>query len=145
MLRTLTFTAFGLLVPSAQADDLFTRHPRLHAALAELREARRELRDCRDDFGGRRDKALAAIDDAVASLKGVLRVKGDDFRGLDRTPDYYKQFGNFPRCRAAIKDLREAREELRDAKADFGDLRERALRDVDLAIAQLRGMFDERR
>jgi hypothetical protein len=52
-------------------------HRRLHAAPHELREARSEVRNAGDDFGGHRDKALRATDDAVASLKLLLRIKGD--------------------------------------------------------------------
>src|SRR5688572_13498968 len=43
----------------------------------ELRETRGELRNAREDFGGHRDKALRATDDAIASLKLLLRIKGD--------------------------------------------------------------------
>ncbi len=117
------------------------RHPRLHAALYELREARQELSSARDDFGGRRDKALAAIDDAVGSIKVILRVKDDNIRGVDRDADFYRRYRNHPHLRQALRDLRDAREELRDARADFGPLKERALRDVNRAIDEIEALL----
>jgi hypothetical protein len=114
------------------------RHPGLHAALAELREARKEIRDAGDNWPpGRKEQALTAIDDATRSIKVVLGVKGDDFRGLDRNPDYYTQYKDHPRLRSALHDLREARRELEDAKADFGLYREQAIGDLDVACGSI--------
>jgi hypothetical protein len=59
------------------------------------------------------------------------------FRGVDRDPDYYKRYEDHPRLRAALHDLREARQELRTAKADFRGLKDRALDDIDMAIGDI--------
>jgi hypothetical protein len=113
------------------------RHPQLWAALQELREARREIRDARDDFGGHRDKAVVAIDDAMASLKMVLRVRDDDFKRGDRDRDFYRRHKDHPHLRQVLVDLRQAKEDLRDARGEFGELRERVMRDIDRATEQV--------
>jgi hypothetical protein len=114
-------------------------HPRLRAALHELREARRTLQDAKDTWPpGYRDRALASTQEAINSVKTILQVKDvDSFRGVDRDADYYKRYSDHPRLRAALSDLREAREELRSARADFGNLKERALDDIDTAIGDI--------
>ena len=132
---------FGLFAlagtgPAAQAQEKL-RHPRLHAALYELRQARLELKNSREDFGGHRDKALAATDDAIRSLGVLLQIKGDNIRGINREPGFYKRHPNHAHIRQALIDLREARNELGTAKGDFRDGRERAERDIDIAIRQL--------
>jgi len=113
------------------------RHQHVRAALHELREARNELRNARGDFGGHRDKALRAIDDAEGSLKAMMRAWGEDFRGIDRNPDFYRRHRDFPRLRQTVEDLRSARDELRSARGDNDDLRFRAVRDVDYAVEQI--------
>ena len=114
-------------------------HPNLRAALHELRDARASLKDAKDVWpAGYRDRALASIDDAIKSVRSILAVKDvDTFRGVERTPDYYNKFKDHPRLRAALEDLREARTELRAAKADAGDLKERALDDIDVAVGDI--------
>jgi hypothetical protein len=112
-------------------------HPRLRAALHELLKARGEVAGASHDFGGHRDKAIRAIDDAIGSLREIVSVKGDVIPGVERKQDFYKAYKTHPHLRQALTDLREAREDLRDPKADFGKLRERAIRDVSLAIDQV--------
>jgi len=114
-------------------------HPRLRAALQELREARGELKQAKDDWPpGYRDRALQAINDAIESVRTILAVKDvDTFRGVDRSPDYYKRFKDHPRLRAALRDLREARVELQEAKSDFGNMKERALDHIDVAVGDI--------
>jgi hypothetical protein len=129
-------TAFSSTAGAQQKVD----HPNLRAALHELREARGELKAARDTWPpGYRERALRSIDDAIQSVRTILNVKDvDSFRGVDRDPDYYsKKFKDHPRLRAALYDLREAREELRSAKADFGNLKDRALEDVEIAIGDI--------
>lgn len=114
-------------------------HPRLRAALQELREARAELKQAPDGWPpGYRDRALESITGAIQSVKTILAVKDvDTFRGVDRDPDYYKQYPTYSHLRAALADLREAREELRAAKADFGGQKEKALDDIDVAVGDI--------
>jgi hypothetical protein len=114
-------------------------HPRLRAALHELREARTDLQSARDAWPpGYKERALASINDAMKSIQTILAVKDvNTFRGVDRSPDYYKRYDNHAKLRSALHDLREARAELHTAKADFRDLRERALDDIDVAIGDI--------
>jgi len=135
----------GTAPTAARAQDR-PQHPRLRAALQELREARAELVSAKDTWPpGNKERALAAIDDAIKSLRTILEVKNDEefrnFRGVDRDQDYYKRYPDHPRLRSALQDLREAREELRAAKADFGNLKERALDDIDVAIGHITALI----
>ncbi len=50
-------------------------HPRLRAALQDLREARRELRDTRSDFRGVKERALDDIDVASGEILNLIRYK----------------------------------------------------------------------
>ncbi len=128
----------GLLASSAVAQEK-VNFPRLRAALHELRDARQTLEKV-GDTGPlvEKDRALASTQDAINSIKGILAVKDvKDFRGVDRTPDYYKKYPDHPRLRAALDDLREARDELRAATADFGGMKGRALDDIDVAVGDI--------
>jgi hypothetical protein len=133
------------LAPGLAGAQEKMEHKRLHAALFELREARREVNDAKHDFGGHREKALLAIDGAIDSIKKLLRIKGDDVRGLDRSREFYKGFKDNPRLRQALIDLREARKELSEAKGDFGGLKKRAFRDIDFAIDQIQVLLNNAR
>jgi hypothetical protein len=80
MIRYLPVLAVGLAVATptyaqARREGERGNHPRLHAALTDLREARAELKDARDDFVGRRDQSLTAVDDAAKSIRLILCVK----------------------------------------------------------------------
>ena len=143
------FAAPALVLLAAVAPDVTAQerveHPRLRAALHELREARAELVAAKDNWPpGSKERALAAIDDATRSVRTILSVKEEDFRtfrGVVRDNDYYKRYQDHPRLRAALQDLREAREELRAAKADFGNMKERALDDIDIAVGHIAALM----
>jgi hypothetical protein len=129
----------GSFAGTAEAQEKVD-HPSLRAALHELRDARSELKSARDAWPpGYRERALRSIDDAVQSVRTILSVKDvDTFRGVDRNPDYYaKHYKDHPRLRAALHDLRAAREELRTAGTNVGNLKERALEDIDIAIGDI--------
>ena len=49
------------------------KHPRMHAALHELKESRVELKEAAHDFGGHREKALKAADHAIEQLELALK------------------------------------------------------------------------
>ena len=72
---TLALTSLGLaavLSTTAQGQEK-ERHPRMHAAIRELREAKRELEKADHDFGGHRAKAIEAIDVAIIQLEKALK------------------------------------------------------------------------
>jgi hypothetical protein len=53
----------------AQAGE---RHPHIRDAIKALREARTELREGAKIFGGHRETALRAVDEAIAQLEKAL-------------------------------------------------------------------------
>jgi hypothetical protein len=75
--------ALGLLpladhgvIATAQAQEKKEkkeRHPHIHAAIHELREARKELEKADHDFGGHRKEAIEAIDVALKQLEKALK------------------------------------------------------------------------
>lgn len=124
----------GLVDAQGQID-----HPHLRAALHELREARQSLQKAKDVWPpGYRERALASTQGAIDSVRKILDVRNlDSFVGVDRSPDYYKRYADHQRLRAALHDLREAREELRIATVDFRGLKDRALEDIEVAIGDI--------
>jgi len=114
-------------------------YPRLRAALHELREARNKLEEVGEIWpAGYKERALASTEAAINSVKEILAIKDfKDLRGVDRNPDFYKKYADHPKLRAALADLRDARDELRAAKADFGGRKEQALDDIDVAVGDL--------
>lgn len=128
-----------LAAPAAAFAQKAPNFPRLRAALHELREARGELKVASDSWpAGYKDRALASIDDAINSVRGILKVNDvNSFRGVDRNEEYYKRFKDHPRLRCALQDLREARGELLGSPAEVGDLKGRAIDDIDVAIGDI--------
>ena len=126
-------------VPAAAFAQKGPNFPRLRAALHELREARGELKAANDRWpAGYKERSLASIDDAINSVRGILKVNDvNSFRGVDRNDDYYKKFKDHPRLRSALQDLREARGELLASPAEVGNLKERAIDDIDVAIGDI--------
>lgn len=114
-------------------------HPRLRAALHELREARKWLSDAKDSWPpGYKDRALASTQSAMDTIRIMLAVKDvDAFVGVERTEDYYKKFEKHPRLLAALADLRDARDELKGDKERVGPLREEALDYIDMAVGDI--------
>lgn len=111
-------------------------HIHLRAALHELREARRWIQESKDVWPrGYQERALRSTQEAMSCIATILQVQNvDAFTGVTRGPDYYDQFQDHSRLRAAIKDLRDARHELSVASADFRGLRGRAIDLIDMAI-----------
>jgi hypothetical protein len=49
------------------------RHPAIHAAIRALEKAKIDLKSAAHDFGGHREAALEACDNAIAQLKLALQ------------------------------------------------------------------------
>src|SRR5262249_6881890 len=123
--------------PAQQKEKI--DHPRLRAALHELREARNYLKDAPDNWPpGYKERAVQSINDSIATVRTILAVKDvDTFRGVDRNPDYYAKYKDHPRLRAALEDIRDARDEIRSSPSDFGGLKEHVLDDFDVAAGNI--------
>jgi hypothetical protein len=66
----LTFTLATMSMPEADADG--QKQPQMHAALADLRDARDHLQAATSDKGGHRAKALALTKEAIDQVeKGI--------------------------------------------------------------------------
>jgi hypothetical protein len=58
--------------PSATAA-VVEHHAHIHAAIRELKEARKDLKEGAHDFGGHREDAVKAIDVAIEQLEVCLK------------------------------------------------------------------------
>lgn len=114
-------------------------HPRLRAALHELREARKWLSEAKDNFPpGYKERALGSTEAAIEDIRIMLAVKDvNTFVGVDRNDEYYKKYSDSPRLRAALDDLRDARDELKGDKDQVGPKREDILDHIDMAIGDV--------
>lgn len=74
---TLCLAVAGLGLGSAgvpvAGQEKKERHPHIHAALKELKEARKELKEADHDFGGHRVEAIEAIDKAIVQLEKAAK------------------------------------------------------------------------
>ncbi len=67
-------TLVGFTNPArAYDDEKKEKHPRMHAAMHELKEARKELKEADHDFGGHRVEAIKAIDHAIVQIEKALK------------------------------------------------------------------------
>lgn len=114
-------------------------NPRLRAALHELREARAKLVDAKDTWpAGYKERALSSTQDAIETVRIILAVKDvNTFVGVDRNDEYYTKYKDHPRLRAALDDLRDARDELKGDKERVGQLREQAIDHIDMAVGDI--------
>jgi hypothetical protein len=138
MVRSLAFSTLFLVwqLPGALAGG--AKHPHMHRALHELREARTELKEASHDFGGHRVKALEAVNAAIKEIDAGLKAVGDNIKGAGKpAADIYKKYTHHPHIHHAIHELRAAHTQLKEAKHNFGGHREAALRDIHVAIEQL--------
>jgi len=130
------FVIFAWLAPASQGVE-GPKHPYMHHALYELAESRKEMKEAAHDFGGHREKALKAVDEAIVQMEKALEGAGDKYVPKAPDKDVYKGYEFHPHIHHALHELREAHKELKEAKHDFGGHREKALEKVDHAIKQL--------
>ena len=136
-----SLTLFGLcLCANAQAGEKQHPHHHFHHALWELRDARKELNEAKHDFGGHKEKALVAIDDAIKQLDLIVRYKGDNIKGTPTRGDLkeeYKKYKHHPHLHHALHELRHAHRQLKETTHNFDGHKEAALRDIHIAIQQV--------
>ena len=60
-------------LPAPQNQAKHERHPHIRGAIRELQEAKRELQTADHDFGGHREEALKACDEAIRQLREALQ------------------------------------------------------------------------
>jgi len=81
--------------------------------------------------------ALALTGGLLLAGAGLLPVGGDALVPAAQAQEKKEKKERHPHIRAAIRELREAKEELKEAAHDFGGHRKEALEAVDVAIKQL--------
>jgi hypothetical protein len=136
LLATAVFAGVALLGPGvsrARAEE----HPRLRAALYEMRHAVTELKEASHDFGGHRAKAVSALEEGVDQVEKALKAVGEGVKGVDPGKAAYKAYANHPHIRHALAEAREARDELKAAPYDFKGHREKAVQALNAVIDQL--------
>ena len=68
-------TAPAKAVPAAPAPP--EKHPQIREALESLRNSKQHLEHAAHDFGGHRDEAIKAIDEAIHQLEVCLQYDKD--------------------------------------------------------------------
>jgi hypothetical protein len=124
----------GLLAPGGAAAE--PKHPHIHRALFEMREAHRELKEANHNFGGHRDEALEALDVGIKQLEKALELSGDAYKGFVPPKGLYDDYKNHPHLRHSLVEMREALKELKEAAHNFGGHRERAVGALEVAIKE---------
>jgi tetratricopeptide (TPR) repeat protein len=130
------FAIVAWLTPTTRGAE-GPKHPYMHHALYELAESRKELKEAAHDFGGHREKALKAVDEAINQMEKALEAAGDKYEAKAPEKEVYKGYEFHPHIHHALHELGEAHKELKEAKHDFGGHREKAIEKVDHAIKQL--------
>ena len=129
--------AVASVVLSAPTTATANHHPRLHAALYEMREAHRELKGANHNFGGHRERALADLDAAIAQTEKALVAAGDPYRSFAPGKGLYNHYKTHPHLQHALRAMQDARAELTPQNQNFGVHRAKALAALDAAIVQV--------
>ena len=124
----------GLLALPAAAR---AEHHHIHHAIYELDKAAVELKEAPHDFGGHREAALLASQAAVKDLQALLVVANEKPATPKIDPEVYKKYEHHPHLHHALHELKEAHKQIKESKTDFGQLREAALKDIDVAIKEI--------
>ena len=137
--------SFAFCAVGLQATEPKHPHHHLHHALWELRDARKELKEAKQDFGGHKEKALAAVNDAIKNIDLALKNAGDNIKGAPTRGDLkeqYKKYKHHPHLHHAMHELKHAHHQLKESKHDFGGHREAALRDIHIAEKQIKILLE---
>jgi hypothetical protein len=135
LLLTVALTVLGFLVPGpAEARD---KHPRVHHAIFEMREAYKELETTSQSFGGHRVRAMEGLQAAYQQTELALAAAGDPYVGFAPATGLYGGYSSHPHLRHALIEMREARKALERAIGGFGGHRAKAITDLDFAIIQV--------
>ena len=70
-------TSTFLPAPQTPQKPTHERHPHIRGAIRELQEAKQELQTARHDFGGHREDAVKAVDEAIRQLRQALQYDKD--------------------------------------------------------------------
>jgi hypothetical protein len=129
----------GLLMPSRVEADEF-HHARIHQALYDIKEAIKEL-DKTDRLGEHKVRAIRDLRAAeVQIVKGLEACKDPwkaDFRPNREHMAALEKFKDFRHLRHSEEEIAAAITELKDAKG-WGEHREKALRDLEAALVQVK-------
>ena len=135
----------GIAGLTVRATEPTHPHHHIHHALWELRDARKELKESKHDFGGHKQAALSAINDAIKNLDLALKNAGDDVKGAPARGDLkeaYKKYKHHPHLHHALHELKHAHHQLKEAKHNFGGHREAAMRDILIAEKQIKILLE---
>lgn len=125
-----------VLTPTSRAGER-SSIPHMHHALYELAETRKELKESPHDFGGHKEKALKAVDEAIQHLEKAFAGAGEKYVAKAAEKEAYRKYESHPHTHHVIHELEEAHRELKEARHDFGGHREKAMEKVHIAKKEL--------
>src|SRR5947209_1283704 len=93
-----TFVLFALtpLNVDSQGGEPQVKHPHMHQALYELREAKKELVETKQNYGGHMRKAQGAIIGAIKSIDIALKKAKDTIKGAATAKDLAEEYKKYP-------------------------------------------------
>jgi hypothetical protein len=95
------------------------------------------MKEAKHDFGGHKQKAMEAMRDAIQQIKEALHDVGDDWKDDWKPKDVKYGEGSYRHLRHCEKVLREAQDNLKEAKGIPEKHRERALKEIRRAHEQV--------
>jgi hypothetical protein len=124
--------------PRAQADPPRCVH--LQISLYELREAKEDVRGLKGVPDEVRNKMLGGIDNAIAQLKAAIEAAGVKVEYIK--PESRPEYPNFQHLRHAIKEMKEAKEQVRIEKEIPPDVQEKTVREISRTVDLLEKALD---
>ena len=118
------------------------KHPHLHHALYEMREADKELTKTTFDFHDSKAIAQTALHKAIVETEKALAAAGDPYRDYQPAQGIYADYNNHPHLRHALHEMRRAHQELKEASHNFGGHKQKAMQDLDVAITEVQKCID---
>ena len=133
--------ALGNVPRACAADDPTYFH--LNATIFELREAKEDVRNLKGLNDNARDKTLGSIDAAIDQMKKCLGDLGVEYKYVAPEKDPYpSEDKDYKHLRHAIREMKEAKGQLRAVKGISDEHRDNALAAMDKATEQLKDALD---
>ncbi len=129
----------------SSAAEAAQKHPKLHRAVFEMRQAHIELESAGYDFGGHRARAQQALRAAYEETELALKAVGEPYEGFEPPPNLYGPYANYPHLRHAKVEMGEAKKALEQAVGPFEGHRLRAIGDIKAAIASVERCIENAR
>jgi hypothetical protein len=130
--------------PQARADDKDQVCFHLNNTIYELRQAKEDVRNLKGLPDADRDKLLGANDSAISEMsKCVMDVTGEKPKYIAPDKDPNPEEKDWKHLRNCLREIKEAKKELRTVKGITDDHRDAALASMDKCTELLKDALDK--